>query len=70
MGEIDIFLQFTTLTTIDLAFSEMFVEFTLVQIFNYYYFSYGNDETRSQNPLIPIWKPNCFGQNLCVSVMK
>ena len=33
-------------------FSEKFVNFKFGQIFNSWYFSYSNDETRAQNPLI------------------
>ena len=46
------------------------------QVFNSWYFSYGNDGTQTQNPLIPRKKPNRFGhtnlygQNGYISLME
>ena len=47
-------------STYHLDFSERFVTFKFVQIFDRWCFPYGNDETRTQNPLIPKRKPNRF----------
>ena len=59
---IDIALLYALLTTIVLAFLEKFVNFKFIQIINSCCFSNGNDETQTQNPLIPKRKANqlCF----------
>ena len=44
----------------NLLFWEKFVNFKFVQIFNSLSFSFGNDETRTQNLLILRQKPNRF----------
>ena len=53
---------FVCFIAIDLAFSELFVNFNFVQIFSSCCFSYGNDETQIQNSLILLRTPNrqCF----------
>lgn len=57
---IDITLWLALLNVINLAFLETFINFTFVQIINSWYLLYGNDETLTQNLLIPRQKPNCF----------
>lgn len=57
---IDITLWLALLNAINLAFLETFINFTLVQIINSWYLLYGNDETLTQNLLIPRQEPNCW----------
>ena len=73
MWGIHINLWFALVTTTDFTFPEsfFFLNFRFSQIFNGWYFPYGN--TRLE-PLIPKWKRNCFnhkevsGQNVYVSL--
>ena len=58
---IEITFCFALLVMIDLVFSETSVNNSFVYFFISWYLSYGKDETRTQNPLIPGWKPNSFG---------
>ena len=48
------------LIPINLAFTEKLVNFKFVQIFRRCCFSYGSNETQTQNHLIPRRKPNRF----------
>ena len=63
MWGIDITLYLALLNTIDPALPEKFVNFRFVHIFNSWYFSYSNDETKTQNLLIAKLKPKHFGDS-------
>ena len=64
--EIDITLWFALVTPIDLPFSEKFVNFRLLKIFNICFFFNGNDQIWFQDPLIHVdqgYHTYLYGQN-------
>ena len=60
LREIGITLWFDLRTAADLIFSEKFVNFRLALVFKSWCFYYDNDETRTQNTLVSIYKPKQY----------